>query len=64
MLRFKDNVDLDVRLGGFRVTTDSYELDSPFDEFISVNKNTRIITQYGYDGMVMGLVMEGLVEEV
>ena len=61
-IKFKDNIDLSVWVIGFTETETSYELESPFDEFISVDKCTRVIKQVGYTGPVMDWLYAGLLE--
>ena len=61
-IKFKDDVDLDVILTGFVNNENAYDLSSPFDEFISVDKKTRHIIECGYNGLVADWIKQGLLE--
>lgn len=62
--KFKDDINLDDILKNFKRNEDSYDLDSPFDEFISINKQNRTITHYGYNGLITDWYRNGLLETV
>jgi len=52
-LKLKDDVDLKDLLKRFAENENTYDLDDPiFDEFISVNKITKSISHYGYNGLI------------
>lgn len=61
-IKVKDNVDLSILLKGFKENDNSYDLDSMFDEFISVDKTTREVKQYGYNGLLIDWYQQGLIE--
>lgn len=61
-IKISDNVNLSILLKGFKENDNSYDLDSMFDEFMSINKNTREIKQYGYNGLLMDWYQQGLIE--
>ena len=61
-VKINNDVDLSVLLRGFKENENSYDLDSIFDEFISVNKNTREISQYGYNGLLTDWYQQGLLD--
>jgi hypothetical protein len=63
-IKIKDNVDLSELLKGWGESELSYDLNTPFDEFISVTKTTRVISQYGYNGLVIDWWKQGLLEYV
>lgn len=63
-IKFRDNVDLSKQLSSFKEIEKAYELVGPFGEFCSVNKDTREISQYGYNGLMMNWYTLGLLEEV
>mgnify|MGYP006883723994 CR=1 FL=1 len=63
-LKIKDNVDLKEFLKGFTEHEYTYDLDSPFDEYISINKSTREISQYGYMGLIYTWADNGLIENI
>lgn len=61
-IKFKDTVSLKDVLKGFDDNENTYDLDSPFDEFVSVDKCTKQITQYGYNILVVEWASQGLLE--
>ena len=61
-VKFKEHVNLEDLLKGWKDNGDTYGIDSPFDEFISVNKTTREISQYGYNAVVIDWHRQGLIE--
>lgn len=61
-IKLRDNIDLNSVLEGFKDNGDFFELNGSFDEFIMVNKFSREIIQYGYNGLVMHWYEEGLLE--
>lgn len=61
-MKIKDNIDLKELLIGFTEKEDSYELNSLFDEFIIVYKDTRNIFESGYSGLVYDWCVMGLLE--
>lgn len=61
-LRFKDDIDMKSVLKNFSDSKDSYILNSPFDEFIAVNKIMRAIHQHGYNGLVADWYRQGFIE--
>lgn len=63
-LKLKDNIDLKEFLKGFVENEYTYDLDSPFDEFISVNKATREISQHGYMGLLCEWDNQGFIEVI
>jgi hypothetical protein len=63
-LKLKDNVNLKEFLKGFVENEYTYDLDSPFDEYISINKSTREISQYGYMGLLYTWADNGLIENI
>lgn len=63
-LKFKNNVDLSKFLLGFIEDKNTFNLNSSFDEFIYVDKYTREISQYGYNGLVCDWIIQGLLERV
>lgn len=65
-LRIVDNVDLKEVLGARFVEKDkAFEcIDEVFDEFVYVDKTTRIIFNSGFTGFLQGLADDGLLEVV
>ena len=63
-IKLKDDVDLNNVLEGFKDNGDYFEMNSQFDEFIRVDKLSREIIQYGYNGLVMHWYERGLLEAV
>ena len=52
-IKISDHIDLAKLCSGWQETENSYELESSlFDEFISIDKNTRYVTHCGYNNII------------
>jgi hypothetical protein len=59
----KDNVNLEILCKNWKENDQSYWLESPFDEYITVNKTTREVFQEGYNGLIWDWYTAGYIEE-
>jgi hypothetical protein len=62
MIKIKNNINLNELLQGFEENENTYYLNSIFDEFISVNKNNRIISEYGYTCLLHDWFHQDIIE--
>lgn len=58
-LYINGDIDLEKLCVGWKKEINSYELESQFDEFITIDKNTRHVNQYGYNSLINKWIMEG-----
>lgn len=51
-VKIKDDIDLKVLCSNWDDDGSRYSLEGPFEEFCLISKDTRIVTQTGYNHMV------------
>lgn len=63
MFKIKEDVDLTDICRNFSEDNTKYYLSTSMDEWIEIDKNTRLIWQSGYNGLIYDWAKRGLIED-